>query len=210
MFIIKTLADKIVKAGRERLYTCFVNFRKAFDSLSHETLFHKIQSLGIGAQYYNLIVDMCKLCVKSGGFISGTFGSDVGVRQGDNLSPNLFKMFIHDMPNIIDDQCHPPTLATSKIGCLLFADDAIFLSKTANGLQRILNRLSLYCDSLGLRVNIKKTKVMIMNPTGRTISVPFTYNGEIIECTSEYKYLGTYFTASGSFQRATEDLYKKV
>jgi hypothetical protein len=50
---------------------------------------------------------------------------------------------------------------------------------------------------------------MIMNLTGRTISVPFTYNGEIIECTSEYTYLGTYFTASGSFQRATEDLYKK-
>jgi hypothetical protein len=42
--------------------------------------------------------------------ITDSFNSNVGVRQGDNLSPNLFKLFINDLPEIFDQTCNPVIL----------------------------------------------------------------------------------------------------
>ena len=49
MFILKTLIDKYSsKTGVGGLYACFVDFRKAFDSVIHEGLRFKLLQLGIG------------------------------------------------------------------------------------------------------------------------------------------------------------------
>ena len=40
IFVLKTLADKITKLEKGKLFTCFVDFRKAFDTVSHNALFY--------------------------------------------------------------------------------------------------------------------------------------------------------------------------
>ena len=212
MFILKTLVDKILKKEKQKLYTCFVDFKKAFDTLSHDSLFYKLASLGIGGNIHSLIKDMyskTQLSVRVKDQMSVPFSCHIGVRQGDNLSPNLFKIYTHDLVNIIDDECEPPVLQSTKVGCLLFADDVILLSTTANGLQKSLIDLQNYCTEWGLTVNTKKTKTLIFNANGRKVHIPLTYNGEHLECVNEYKYLGTLFTTSGSFTKSTEDLYNR-
>ena len=68
------------------------------------------------------------LCVKvNSQFLNESFHSYVGVRQGDNLSPNLFKLFINDLLEIFDNNCHPVTLNITKLNCLMYADDVISL-----------------------------------------------------------------------------------
>ena len=60
-----------------------------------------------------------------------------------------------------------------------------------------------------LSVNINKTKVIVFNEAGQIIKSNFTFQKETIECVSSYRYLGLYFSASGSFSYAESKLYKK-
>ena len=72
--------------------------------------------------------------------------SSVWVLQGDNLSPNLFKLFVNDLLYIFDSKCMPVSLNTSKINCLMYANnDVIILYETPTGLQ---NSLSYYTKVL--------------------------------------------------------------
>jgi hypothetical protein len=212
MFVLKTLIDKTLKKDKKQLFACFVDFKKAFDYVSHDALMYKLASVGIGGKVHTLIKDLyskSKLCVKVGNHVSDYFPSNIGVRQGDNLSPNLFKLFIHDLPNVCDKKCDPPTLISKEIGCLLFADDTILLSTTQCGLQRALNNLQTYCDQWGLAVNPKKTKGMVFNSRGKKLTIPLVYNGEYLECVQEYKYLGTLLSNNGGFNKCCDDLYHR-
>ena len=149
IFTLKTLIDKYCQQGCKKLHTCFVDFRKAFETVRHEELFYKLRTIGISDLFYNVIKNMYRnieLCVKANSnSLTDNFNSSVGVRQGDNLSPNLFNLFVNDLPNIFDNECMPVSLNTSKINCLMYADDVILLSETRDGLQNSLSMLEKYC-----------------------------------------------------------------
>ena len=55
IFTFKTLVKKYVTVGKEKLYTCFVDFQKAFDSVWHKRLFHKLSNNGISGKSLSLI-----------------------------------------------------------------------------------------------------------------------------------------------------------
>ena len=77
-------------------------------------------------------------CVKvNNDGITNFFSSNIGVRQGDNLSPNLFKIFINDLPRSFDEHCKPVSLNSYKLNSLLYADDVVLLSESAEGLQTV-------------------------------------------------------------------------
>ena len=97
-----------------------------------------------------------------------------------------------------------------QLDCLMYADDIVIFSTSPEGLQNKLNVLGKYCDDRGMKVNIQKTKIIIFNKAGRTINQPFVYKNSEIECVSNYKYLGIYYTASGTFSFAKNELYKKL
>ena len=140
---------------------------------------------------------------------SESFYSHVGVRQGDNLRTNLFKLFINVLPDVFDNSCQLVTLDVSKLSCLMHADDVILLSETSEELQNCLDKLYNYCEVWGLQVNIKKTKPMIFNNTGRLDPIKFTCNKNIVENVKKYSYLGVVFSNSGSFTEAIKELYQK-
>ena len=88
IFVLKTLIDKYTQSGTKRLYTCFVDFRKAFDTVRHEELLLKLRLCGISNLFYNVVKNMYSqsyLSVKVDQFsITDNFQSFIGVRQGDN------------------------------------------------------------------------------------------------------------------------------
>ena len=118
--------------------------------------------------YYNSVVQ-----IKHATGLSDEICLNRGVKQGCVLSPTLFNIFINDLPSQFDDSCDPVLLYNKKISCLLYADDLILLSRSESGLQTCLNKLKVYCDEWNLRVNIKKSKILIFNKTGKLIESHF-------------------------------------
>ena len=91
----------------------------------------------------------------------------------------------------------------------MYTDDVILLSEAPAGLQNSLSHLQTYCTKWGLQVNIKKTKSLIFNNTGKLDTNVFTFNNNNIENVRHYFYLGVNFSITGSFTEAKNVLYKK-
>ena len=212
MFILKTLINKYVKNKSKPLYTCFVDFKHAFDSVPHEGLFYKLKLAGVGTKFYNVIKSMYKninICVKIGKKHTDFFPSSIGVRQGDNLSPNLFNLYLSDLPSYFDSSCEPVMLNNVKVNCLLYADDLVLLSTSKSGLQNSIDKLSQFAREWHLEINTNKTKVLTFNKSGRITKSIFKFDNTEIENVQKYTYLGVTFAASGTFSYAKHEINNK-
>ena len=146
--------------------------------------------------------------VFTGNIKSEYFASNAGVRQGENLSPLLFSLYINDLEEYLlangnnfidfkDEICN----SYVKLLVLLYADDTIVLSNTAAGLQKALEDLYNYCTKWKLQVNSSKTKVIIFSKRKPKTPPVFTYNNEVLENVFDFKYLGVYFKSNANFSK---------
>ena len=128
---LKNIIDKYFLSGRGKyLYTCFVDYKSAFDTVWWKALFYKLLSCGVGGNFLSILQNMYDevyYCVKLDQGISAKIRSNTGVKQGCVMSPTLFNLFLTDFPDIFDDNCAPITLNNSKLNCLMFADDLVLM-----------------------------------------------------------------------------------
>ena len=75
-----------------------------------------------------------------------------------------------------------------------FADDLSLLASNWNQLQTKLNRMKLYGDQTGLRINIGKTKSMCVNAKNHS---QFSIGGEKIDEVDSFTYLGSSVNKTG-------------
>ena len=95
----------------------FLDFSKAFDSVPHERLLHKLFLLGIQGSLHAWFTDYLSSrsqCVVIDGVFSPWLSGTSGVPQGSMLGSLLFLLYINDLPNV--------TSPSTSIA--LFADDA--------------------------------------------------------------------------------------
>ena len=209
--ILNNILQKYCHRSKKRLYGCFVDFSKAFDSVPRDILLDKLKKHGINGKIFDIIQTIYledTVSIKIGNMHSLSFKTNKGVRQGCVLSPLLFNIFLADLQPILDN-CGDNVKVNEhiNISCLLWADDILMLSETDKGLQTKLNALENYCDQNKLSVNTKKTQCMIFNKTGRLLkNHRFTYKNSSLDCVREYKYLGFIVTPSGEVRTGLEDL----
>ena len=202
-FILKTIIDKYIhKNGKgNKIYACFIDFRKAFDTVCHEGLLLKLQRAGINGKVYELIKSMYQNSisrVKCKNTLTDSIDIKQGVHQGSFLSPLLFNIFINDIGNTLltDDA---PIVYDSKVNHLLYADDLVLVSTTEEGLKSNIDRVHEYCTKWGLAINTEKSKVMTFSKSGRMPKDRFKFviGTNDIEYVNQYKYLGVIFTSNG-------------
>ncbi len=156
-------------------------------------MFKLLSQYKIGGKFYGSIKNMydnVKTCVKLPGWITKPFKLEKGIKQGDTLSPYLFNLYLNDTNQIYTKQeCGSPSLGEHKVKCLLYADDLLILSEIAQGLQNALNKLNIYCKTWRLKLNIKKTKVMIFSNRHKVERQNFTFGTEKIAIVDSYTYL---------------------
>ncbi|KAH9293842.1 hypothetical protein KI387_040956, partial [Taxus chinensis] len=139
---------------------------KAFDSVPREALFRRLRDIGISEtlltaimRLYEEVLGRLRTSVGLSDFIRST----IGVKQGCPLSPTLFGIYIDELEDFLRDHIQEGDgclLHHVLIYILLFADDVVLLASSAEGLQRQLDALALFCDHRQLTVNLGKTKVM--------------------------------------------------
>ena len=124
------------------MFTCFLDAAKAFDRVSHWTLFNKMINKKVPMVIVRVIAfwyQSLPMCIKWGKANSDYFDVSNGVRQGGVLSSKLFAIYIDDLSN---------KLALCKSGCCInvqcmnhaiYEDDICLLAPSAIGLQQVLD-----------------------------------------------------------------------
>jgi len=82
---------------QKNVFHNFIDFKKAFDRVWHEALWHTMAKYNINQGMTRLIQELyenAKTTVMVGNNYSEWFESTVGVRQGCILSPTLFNLFL--------------------------------------------------------------------------------------------------------------------
>ena len=217
IFTLFTLIKKYMKKGY--LYTCFVDFRKAYDTICRDSLLHKLRGVGVEGKMLKLLKSMYSTTEVSliyQNYLTDSFPTTVGLKQGDLLSTIFFNLYINDLPTYLSSMQKKyspektPMLNEAEISSLLFADDLVILALTKEDLQEKLQILEDYCDKWGLEVNIKKTKIMIFNKQGSVIRKhQFFYKNQALETAKQYTYLGFTFVPSGSKTVGIDNLISK-
>ena len=78
---------------------------------------------------------------------------------------------------------------------LMFADDVSCFSDTVIRLQRLINLIEKFCNAVGMKLNLDKTKIMVFRNGGIVKqNERWFFQGTEIEIVSIHKYLGIYFT----------------
>ena len=102
--------------------------------------------------------DKAKSCIKKDPLWSHYFSCNVDVRQGDNLQPLLFALFMNNFMHYISQSykglnisrtCYPSLshedLVFFKMIVLLYADDTVILAENDGDLQMALDSVHEYC-----------------------------------------------------------------
>ena len=165
----------------------YLDFRKAFDTVPHNVLLHKLWSIGIRGCLWSWFQSyLCSRLqtVSINNQLSNYLPVVSGVPQGSILGPLLFLVFINDLPTYIN---------TAKL--LLFADDTKCYStpSSSSHLQKDIDSLYQW-SMLNISFNSSKTSYLRFCP----ISLPppsdfFIANQAISQC-SNHKDLGVVFT----------------
>jgi hypothetical protein len=167
-----------------------------------------------------------KSCVKVDEECSDYFQCGSGVRQGENLSPLLFAIYLNDLQSYLSERCEGLTTLSGKarelgwnnvdenlmlkMFILLYADDTVICTESIEDLQRALDAMSTYCNKWSLRVNATKTKVMVFS-RGKIKKLPcLKYKDQTLEVVFSFQYLGQYFSYNNSYNATQKNQADKA
>ena len=178
----------------------FLDFSKAFDTISHCGLFLKLMDRNVPLCFLMLVMFWylnMEYDVKWANARSNSFRVLCGTKQGGILSPDFFSIYINDLIGILKRTGVGCYVINVFLACILFADDVTLLAPTRAVLQRLINICVKYCRDFCLKFNIGKTKVMVFGKLSRSLSsmAPIVVNGESVDYITTCRYLGFHITA---------------
>ena len=176
----------------KELFHNFIDFKKAFDRVWHDGLWHPLRSFGIEeglVQIMKSLYSSASSAVLLNNNVSNYFRTTVGVRQGCLLSPILFNLYLgHNFKSTI-------SIGGRIISNLRCADDIDPMGGNNDELQELTDRLSNSAREYGMEISSKKSKVMVNSGDNTTVQI--TMNGQQLEEVVAFKYLGATLTKDG-------------
>ena len=186
----------------------FMDFKAAFDSVSHRGLLYKLQKAGVMGRALAMISSLYKNqwnSVRTNGIpeVGSPFGISSGAREGSKLSPVIFLVFINDFLPTMGRFLVVPGLR-NPAGTWQFADDSAAAAAEVERMRLIALAASNWSKANLLAFGIKKCGLLLVNCTEAMIADleenPICLNGEAVPIVSQYKYLGLYMNDTLNLQ----------
>ena len=204
VFTVKLLESKSIQAEADVIY---MDFRKAFDSVSHNGLLIKLKTLGITGKPWLWLQTYLKhrfQCVRIGDSTSEYCDVLSGVPQGSILGPLLFVIFINDLPQSIS--CATPFIFADDTKCL----QSIKLPNDVAKLQDDMNSISFWSNTSNLLFNESKFVHLCFWQKPTTNTLIYTVNNKSINMLTQHKDLGINFTNDLNWSRHYEIITAKA
>lgn len=207
--LLESLSDELNFSFEHNLFTCacFLDVSKAFDTVNHLILQHKLSALGFRGPFLSLLKDFLherSQLVAVNGVYSSNLSLKAGVPQGSILSPLLFNIYVNDM-------------ASAVTNCMIYqyADDTLVLThhlsypKAMEMLQQSCNELMDWFNQNLIAINVSKTKLVCFHSPLKVVSlnIPlFLHKSNCFPChcdkvpySDTVKYLGILFDSDLSW-----------
>ncbi|MCP3679146.1 MAG: reverse transcriptase family protein [Gammaproteobacteria bacterium] len=150
------LLQTIIKRAQKRftnLQVCFVDFRKAFDSVGHPSILQASRRWGFPAELVDYVGQFYARASTS--ILGDTVDVTRGVLQGDPLSPTLFNVTLDWVLSSLPEEVGVE-YGGQSLRYLAFADDVALFASTPAGMRKALAKLVSSARGVGLEVGIPK------------------------------------------------------
>ena len=135
--------DYFLRNGSD-VFTCVMDMSKAFDLVQHSTLFWKLIDKKIPSIYLRLLFVMyCKqqANVRWNGHLSHAFYVKNGVKQGADISPFLYCIYIDDLFKILRKWRNGCWVNRHFVGIVGYADDLLLLAPCIDNARSIVRHI---------------------------------------------------------------------
>jgi hypothetical protein len=143
------------------------------------------------------------MLIKVRGNLSTPIRTVRGTKQGSELSPLIFGLFIERLRPLLEHLCPGvgPVIGALRVPEQLYADDLQLAVEDPADMQRLLDALAVFCHLFHMVVNVQKTIGMILRPPHIPMSelLPhcrWQFQGNSIDIADQAKYLGLVFTGT--------------
>jgi len=186
----------------------YVDYAKAFDSISHTKLLIKLNGYGIGGKVHKFISSFLadrKQQVTVGGKISRLISVTSGVPQGSILGPILFLLYINDVADLFDN----------VFRVKLFADDLklyteVNIASDAVCLQEHLSSLADWSEIWQLNISTSKCSVLHVSTCAKTATAVYNVNDCTITVSNAVRDLGVFVDMKLNFRTHVAKIVSKA
>ena len=207
MFVVNELIEGR-KNSEGKLYLGFLDIEKAYDRVNRRQLCAVLEKVGLSEKIVNIVRSMyedTKAKYRLGNLETDWVKSERGVRQGCVLSPTLFSLYTEELAVRLRRMNAGVRVGRDKICILLYADDVVVMSESAEEFQSILDVVDGYGKDFGVRFSSEKSKVMIVNGSEDERNATWKLGETELEQTNEYKYLGVWMSPNGCGKTKNEE-----
>ena len=208
IFVLKRLVERSVKKQKD-VYTCFIDYSKAFDTVKHDSLVELLQSLDVDEADTRLLTNLYwtqTAAVRCDKDMSEWKSINQGVRQGCVASPHLFALNTEMIMREIEDM-EGFRNGGKVVNNIRYADDTVILAESEQQLQQLINTVVTESELKELYLNSTKSFTVVFSKAKVNPACCISVHGNVLGQVQSFVYLRSLSTSDA---RSDKEIRRRI